>query len=100
MCGYKGRESELMLTVAIQKEYTIVYFIKFKFLHMQFCNRIYQFFLKGKNSIMVLVTDKAMFDWAFLISFAREKSRRKKKQRQVKMWYNGKAFYTKAGVMF
>ena len=49
---------------------------------------------------MVLVTDKAMFDWAFLISFAPEKSRRKKKQRQVKMWYNGKAFYTKAGVVF
>ena len=44
MCGYKGRESYFMLTVAIQKEYTIVYFTKFKFLHMQFCNRIYQFF--------------------------------------------------------
>ena len=35
----------------------------------------------------------------FFLLFARGKSHRKK-QRQAKKWYNGKAFYYKAGLLF
>ena len=43
------------------------------------------------------MTDIPMFD-CFVILFAREKSHRKKWY--TKMWYNGKAFYYKAGTLF
>ena len=62
--------AELMVTVAIQKEYTTdITQSKVKI--------SLSVFLKGKNSITSLMTEIAMFDWLFLL-FARGKSHRTK----------------------
>ena len=67
-----------MLTAAIQKQHTTVYFLESKIqnpiLSFLMWNSV---FLKGKNSITGLITDFTMFD-CFLILFARKKSHRKK----------------------
>ena len=55
-------------------------------------------FRKEKNSVTSLMTDIAMFH-CFLILFARESSY-EKKQKQAKMWFYGKTFSYKAGVLF
>ena len=89
---------------AIQKVHTDVYFIQSKI-----DNPILSFLIWNtaigfskeieKNSIPGLMTKIAMFDCFFFILFAREKSHRKK-QRQAKTWYYGKAICYKTGALF
>ena len=65
---------------------------------MEFRNRIYKFFLKGKNSVTGLMTGIAIFD--FFLYNLHERRPIGKDQRQAKTWFNGKAFCYKADVLF
>ena len=80
--------------------YCLLYPIKFENPILSFLirNFLISDFLEEKNSKTSLMTDIGVFH-CFLILFARERSY-EKKQKQAKMWFSGKNFSYKAGVLF